>query len=35
MMPLKSLPFLFVPTAEAQKCLIGPVQSVGTTKDGR
>jgi len=35
MMPLKSLPFPFVPTVGAQKCLIGPVQSVDTTKDGK
>jgi hypothetical protein len=35
MMPLKSLPFPSVPTAGAQKCLIEPVQSVGTTKDDR
>jgi len=33
MMLLKSLPFPFVPTVGAQKCLIGPVQSVDTTKD--
>jgi hypothetical protein len=35
MMPLKSLLSLYVPTAGAQKCLTGPVQSVDTTKTGR
>jgi hypothetical protein len=35
MMPLKSHLFPFVPTAGAQKCPIGPVLSVDTTKDDR
>jgi hypothetical protein len=35
MMPLKSLLFPFVPTAGAQKCLIGPVQSVDITRDDK
>ena len=35
MMPLESLRFLCVLTAEAQKCLTGPVRSVDSTKGGR
>jgi len=33
MMPLKSLPFPFVPTVGAQRYLIGPVQSAVFIKD--
>jgi len=34
-MPLESLLFPCVPTVGAQRCLIGPVRSADTTKDGK
>ncbi len=35
MMPSPSLPLRFVPTVEAQRCLIGPVRHVDSIKDGK